>query len=74
MTDLTIISNSISDHFDLSEMLSSYIHLKYVREVEVLISENYFRQQFRCPVHLSIGQEAVAVGVSSGLKNLSICS
>ncbi len=68
MTDLTIISDSISDHFDLNEMLTSYIHLKYVREVEVLISENYFRQQFRCPVHLSIGQEAVAVGVSSSLK------
>jgi TPP-dependent pyruvate/acetoin dehydrogenase alpha subunit len=68
LTDLTLISQSISDHFDLNEMLSNYVHLKYVREVEVLISENYYRQQFRCPVHLSIGQEAVAVGVSSSLR------
>jgi TPP-dependent pyruvate/acetoin dehydrogenase alpha subunit len=68
LTDLAKISSSIAAHFNLNEILSYYVNLKYIREVEIFISENYFRQQFRCPVHLSIGQEAVAVGVSSNLK------
>ena len=49
-------------------LLKSYIELRYIREVETLIASNYSKQQFRCPVHLSVGQEAVAVGVSSNLK------
>ena len=49
-------------------LLKSYTELRYIREVETLIASKYSKQQFRCPVHLSIGQEAVAVGVSSNLK------
>ena len=37
--------------------------------VENTISEKYSEQEIRCPVHLSIGQEAVAVGIC---QNLSI--
>jgi pyruvate dehydrogenase E1 component alpha subunit len=36
--------------------------------VETLISDKYKDQIFRCPVHLSIGQEAIAVGVTSLLR------
>ena len=43
------------------KMLAS-LHL--IRSIELLISEYYEEQIFRCPVHLSIGQEAIAVGVS----------
>ena len=42
-------------------------HLQLIRSIELLISEKYEEQIFRCPVHLSIGQEAVAVGVSMNL-------
>ena len=40
-----------------------------LRMVENKISEKYSEQEIRCPVHLSIGQEAVAVGIC---QNLSI--
>ena len=34
-----------------------------IRKIEETIAERYPEQKMRCPVHLSIGQEAVAVGV-----------
>lgn len=39
-----------------------------VRRVEEAIAQRYPEQQMRCPVHLSIGQEAVAVGVCAALE------
>lgn len=41
-----------------------FANLQLIRSIELLISEKYEEQIFRCPVHLSIGQEAIAVGVS----------
>lgn len=38
-----------------------------IRMVEEAIAEKYSEQQMRCPVHLSIGQEAIAVGVCAHL-------
>ena len=38
-----------------------------IRMVEESIAERYAEQEMRCPVHLSIGQEAVAVGVCAAL-------
>lgn len=38
-----------------------------IRMVEEAIAERYSEQTMRCPVHLSIGQEAIAVGVCSRL-------
>lgn len=40
-----------------------------VRMVEEAIAEHYPKWQMRCPVHLSIGQEAAAVGVCSHLRS-----
>lgn len=39
-----------------------------VRIVEETIAQRYHEQEMRCPVHLSIGQEAVAVGVCAVLE------
>lgn len=39
-----------------------------IRKVEETIAELYNEQEMRCPVHLSIGQEAVAVGICSNLN------
>ena len=38
-----------------------------IRMIEEAIADLYPDQEMRCPVHLSIGQEAVAVGVCDGL-------
>ncbi|WP_420402476.1 thiamine pyrophosphate-dependent dehydrogenase E1 component subunit alpha [Nisaea sp.] len=40
-----------------------------IRLVEETIAERYAEQEMRCPVHLSIGQEAAAVGVCDVLKH-----
>ena len=39
-----------------------------IRMVEEEIAKRYPEQQMRCPVHLSIGQEAAAVGVCAALQ------
>jgi len=47
----------------------------FIREVENKIVENYPDKEIRCPVHLSIGQEAIAVGICKNLsKNDKILS
>ncbi len=38
-----------------------------IRRVEEAIAEHYSQQKMRCPVHLSIGQEAIASGVCHAL-------
>ena len=39
-----------------------------IRMIEEAIADRYNQQKMRCPVHLSIGQEAVAVGVCAQLE------
>ncbi|MCH9627860.1 MAG: Acetoin:2,6-dichlorophenolindophenol oxidoreductase subunit alpha [Chlamydiales bacterium] len=41
--------------------------LMRIRMIEEAIANRYHEQKMRCPVHLSIGQEAIAVGVCSQL-------
>ena len=41
--------------------------LMRIRMIEEAIAARYHEQKMRCPVHLSIGQEAIAVGVCSQL-------
>lgn len=44
-----------------------YYHILRIRLVEEKIAALYPEQEMRCPVHLSIGQEAVAVGACAAL-------
>jgi pyruvate dehydrogenase E1 component alpha subunit len=46
-----------------------YQQMLRIRLVEEQIANRYSEQKMRCPTHLSIGQEAVAVGVSSALTS-----
>lgn len=46
-----------------SPSLDLYREVLRIRLIEEAIAERYREQKMRCPVHLSIGQEAVAVGV-----------
>ena len=47
--------------------LHLFREMLFIRLVEEAISVHYSAQEMRCPVHLSIGQEAVAVGVCQAL-------
>ena len=57
---------------DKKSYFSLLKNLLYIRLIEEKICELYPDQEMRCPVHLSIGQEAIAVGVCKnlGLKDL----
>jgi len=50
----------------------AYTNLIKVRKTEEAIADEYKNQEMRCPVHLSIGQEAVSVGASMCLQNEDI--
>lgn len=45
-----------------------YKNMLRIRLIEEAIAENYHEGEMRCPVHLSIGQEAIAVGVCEALN------
>ncbi len=49
-----------------------YENLIRIRFTEEAIVAEYGNQEMRCPVHLSIGQEAAAVGVCAALKNSDV--
>ena len=42
--------------------------MKRIREIEMRISKDYSNQKMRCPVHLSIGQEAPSAALSLLIK------
>lgn len=53
-----------------NKLLESLLYnMMRIRMVEEEIAELYSEQEMRCPVHLCIGQEAVAVGICSLLNN-----
>jgi pyruvate dehydrogenase E1 component alpha subunit len=53
----------------MTELLQRmYADMLRIRMVEEAIAERYAEQEMRCPVHLSVGQEAAAVGVCTALR------
>ena len=54
------------------KILSLFKKLLRIRLVEEKIASDYKKQLMRCPVHLSIGQESVAVAVCENLKKNDI--
>ena len=50
------------------KLLKLFYEMYLIRSVEKKISLEYPKGNMRCPVHLSIGQEACAVGISQNLK------
>ena len=47
-------------------------NLLKIRLIELKISKEYSKQKMRCPVHLSIGQEAIAAPLKFLLKKKDI--
>jgi pyruvate dehydrogenase E1 component alpha subunit len=45
-----------------------YTQMLRIRMIEERVADLYREQEMRCPVHLCIGQEAVAVGVCASLR------
>jgi TPP-dependent pyruvate/acetoin dehydrogenase alpha subunit len=54
------MENKIKEHDLLKKMLT-------IRLIEEELAERYKEQEMRCPMHLCIGQEAIAVGVCENL-------
>lgn len=53
----------------MTDLLAIYKSMLRIRLVEEAIAERYSDQEMRCPVHLSVGQEGVAVGVCAPLRD-----
>ena len=53
---------------DQTQIFELWRGMLRIRMVEEAIAEHYPEQEMRCPVHLSIGQEAAAVGVCAALQ------
>lgn len=56
----------VDDKSELIEMLKSMLVIRYSEEK---ISENVADGTIKCPAHLGVGQEAIAVGVASALNS-----
>lgn len=54
---------------DIKEQVDLYFNMLRIRRVEEAIAERYKEQKMRTPVHLSIGQEAVASAVGFLLRH-----
>ena len=46
-----------------------FLKILKTRLVEEFLSKEYSKNEIRCPMHLSIGQEAISAGVALNLKN-----
>lgn len=51
------------------EKLDLFRSMLRIRRVEEALADRYSEQEMRCPMHLCIGQEAIAVGVCSTLES-----
>ena len=55
-------------------LLSLYFQMLRIRKVELRIESQYHLDEMKTPLHLCIGQEAVAVGVCSSLRKDDLIS
>lgn len=51
-----------------SDLIADFRMMHLIRKAEEIIGEASTRRQVKCPVHLGIGQEAIAVGVGRALR------
>jgi TPP-dependent pyruvate/acetoin dehydrogenase alpha subunit len=61
------MSDEVTGQVDESELRRMFRELLRIRLVDERIAAIYHEQEMRCPVHLSIGQEATPVGVCAHL-------
>ena len=58
----------MSDQIPRDILIQMYARLALIRKVELRIEEEYHCDEMKTPVHLSLGQEAAAVGVCVHLR------
>lgn len=58
-----------TDRITPKDELSLFKQMLRIRLIEAAIGKNYAKDLMKTPIHLSIGQEAVAVGVCKSLTN-----
>jgi TPP-dependent pyruvate/acetoin dehydrogenase alpha subunit len=58
----------MSDALSKSKSYELFYSILRIRMVEEEVAKRYSEQEMRCPVHLSVGQEATPVGVSEALR------
>jgi pyruvate dehydrogenase E1 component alpha subunit len=54
---------------EIQRAIDQYAQMRRIRSVELAVASHYAELKMRCPVHLSVGQEAIAVGVCSALTH-----
>jgi pyruvate dehydrogenase E1 component alpha subunit len=63
------VSNETKNDAPAEEIVVDlYTKMARIRMMETAISDAYAEQEMKCPIHLSIGQEAVAAGVCQALR------
>ena len=55
-------------HVNKEDVISFYKTMMSIRLAEEKLADEIINKNINCPVHLSIGQEAIATGVSSALN------
>lgn len=69
MPDTTLLASIAPQHQLPAAVLQRlYTDMRRIRFIEEGVATLYHEQQMRCPVHLCIGQEAVAAGVCAALE------
>ncbi len=58
----------VDHNISKEKILELYASLLKIRKTELEIEKHYHEDEMRTPVHLSLGQEAVAVGVCANLR------
>ncbi|MCS6292737.1 MAG: thiamine pyrophosphate-dependent dehydrogenase E1 component subunit alpha [Nitrospira sp.] len=52
-----------------TDQLALFRSMLRIRRIEEALADRYAEQEMRCPMHLCIGQEAIAVGVCAALSD-----
>ena len=55
-----------------SGQLALFRSMLRIRRIEETLADRYAEQEMRCPMHLCIGQEAIAVGVCAALSSQDV--
>jgi len=65
---MTDKSKGAPGNISSEKLLAFHYEMLRLRIVDETIADRYSEQEMRCPVHLSVGQEAVAVGACQALS------
>ena len=62
------ITTEVAKDIPLLPLRAMYVTMLRIRKFEESVAELLFEEEIKCPTHLYIGQEAIAVGVCANLQ------